>query len=75
MGSEGHTLGNDMQNLHFRSKLMVKIYFPSITTRRFGVAGVRLFIRNHPVRVELTVMSTSIKYLRSATSAPLSLPS
>lgn len=29
IGSEGHTLGNHMQNVHCRSRLMVKIYFPS----------------------------------------------
>lgn len=64
-------LGNDMQNMHFGNKLMVKISFPAFIYR---VAGVCLFSWNHPRLVHLTVMSTSIKYLRSATSALLSCP-
>lgn len=48
--------------------------FSLFHTWQFRLARVHLFSWNHPRLLQVTVMSTSIKYLKSATSALLSCP-
>lgn len=67
-------MGNDMQNAHCGGKVMDKIYFLVSYMPIWSCWSESVRAWNYPWLVELTVMSTSIRNLRSAPSALLSYP-